>query len=238
MDLDVEVVMAGFSAWTRSTRGGRGRRRRRDRTPASCGGPRRVFRVDAGLARELLDREVGRTRTVGTLDTLEVEEARSSRFPRTSSAKRFSASVVSLIWICQRRWSTSDSPFVRFCSIGGSSSKPPRLAGRGLLERAVLEELLPSRSRSSACCRSFEPRRSRGACARRACRYGARPAPSVDGGVCCSRTSARAARNPHRRGPGSRRIPLRISSMSSSRELQQADRLLELRSHNELLAGL
>jgi hypothetical protein len=44
----------------------------------------------------------------------------------TSSAKRRSTSLKSLICSCHSKWSCRLRGLVRFCSIGGSSSKPPR----------------------------------------------------------------------------------------------------------------
>ena len=60
-----------------------------------------------------------------------------------SSAKRRSDSAKSLICSCHSKWSCRLLGLVRFCSIGGRSSKPLRPGRRRLLLRAVLEKLFP-----------------------------------------------------------------------------------------------
>ena len=123
----------------------RASRRRRGPTPASRAGRTRRLRGRCGTSRARSSmRQVRRLLAVRRARVpLRSRKPLSSRLPRTSSANFFSSSVKSLIWSCQRRWSTSDGALREVLLDGRQLLEAAAVAREGLLERAVLEELLP-----------------------------------------------------------------------------------------------
>jgi hypothetical protein len=135
------------------------------------------------------------------------------------------------MWSCQSRYSRSVCALVRFCSIGGSSSKPPLYEGDRLLLVAVLEELLPvDVLRLFVGLAGVEVRVVRGALGQRVELRGLRRA-----GRC-----RRASGLGDVVGEDGVAVELLADLLHElePRELQQADRLHQLRRHHELLRHL
>ena len=103
-----------------------------------------VLGIEAGLVGEVLDGEVrGARRRPARSMPLRSRKPFSSRLPRTSSAKRRSVSVKSLIWSCQREVVDEVRRLGEVLLDGRQLLEAAAARGERLLERAVLEELLP-----------------------------------------------------------------------------------------------
>ncbi len=160
----------------------------------------------------------------------------SSRLPITSSANCCSFSVKSLICSCQRRWSTSELALREVLLDGGSSSKPPRLVGRGCCSVRFSRNC----SQSISWTRLSSARFSRSRRLRLLGRH-RRGVGRLCGSIGISPVLASAVAA----GPGvdllvgQHRVGVELLAdlvdELQARELQEADRLLQLRRHHELL---